>query len=95
MKALVTFAFCALLVSASAAFADANGLKPPRVYTGNHPPAGTKPSSFAPHPGGSKRRVYGAPIQSPIFRTPPPKSKPKSKSKPMLKSSVVPAPKQP
>ena len=86
MKALVTFAFCALLLAANAAFADANVLKPPRVYTGVHPPAGTKPSSFAPRPGGSKRRVYGAPIQGPIFKTQP---------KPKLKSSVVPAPKQP
>ena len=86
MKALVTFAFGALLLSANAAFADANAvLKPPRVYTGVHPPAGTKPSSFAPHPG-SKRRVYGAPIQGPIFKMQP---------KPKLKSTVAPAPKQP
>ena len=87
MKALVTFAFCALLFSANAAFADANVLKPPRVYTGVHPPAGTKPSSFAPHPGGTKRRVYGAPIQGPIFKMQP---KPKLKS-----TSVAPAPKHP
>jgi hypothetical protein len=86
MKALVTFAFCALLLSANAAFADANVLKPPRVYTGVHPPAGTKPSSFAPHPGNSKRRVYGAPIQGPIFKTQP---------KPKLKSSIAPVPKHP
>jgi hypothetical protein len=86
MKALTTFAFCALLLAANAAFADANAvLKPPRVYTGVHPPAGTKPSSFAPHPG-SKRRVYGAPIQGPIF---------KSQPKPKLKSSAVPSPKKP
>jgi hypothetical protein len=85
MKPVLTFAFCALLLSANAAFADANVvLKPPRVYTGVHPPAGTKPSSFAPHPGSSKRRVYGAPIQGPIFKT-----QPKSK----LKSSTAPAPK--
>lgn len=86
MKPVVTFAFCALLLAANAAFADANAvLKPPRVYTGVHPPAGTKPSSFAPHPG-SKRRVYGAPIQGPIFKMQP---------KPKLKSTVAPAPKQP
>ena len=86
MKALVTFAFGALLLAATAAFADANApLKPPRVYTGVHPPAGTKPSSFAPHPG-SKRRVYGAPIQGPIFKMQP---------KPKLKSTVAPAPKRP
>jgi len=86
MKALVTFAFCALLLSANAVIADANAvLKPPRVYTGVHPPAGTKPSSFAPHPG-SKRRVYGAPIQGPIF---------KSQPKPKLKSSAAPGPQQP
>jgi hypothetical protein len=85
MKALVTLAFCALLLSATAAFADANTLKPPRVYTGVHPPAGTKPSSFAPHPGGSKRHVYGAPIQGPIFKTQP-------KPKPKLKSSAIQTP---
>jgi hypothetical protein len=74
MKALVTCAFCALLVSANAAFADTNVLKPPKVYTGIHPPGGTKPSSFAPHSGGaSKRRVYGAPIQGPIFKMQPKK----------------------
>jgi hypothetical protein len=84
MKPVVTCAFCALLLSANAAFADANAvLKPPRVYTGVHPPAGTKPSSFAPHPG-SKRRVYGAPIQGPIFKMQP---------KPKLKSTAAPAPK--
>jgi hypothetical protein len=79
MKTLVTFAFCALLVGATAAFADANsaaiakarGLKPPRVYTGVYTPGGTKRSAFAPTPGGSKRRVYGAPIQSPIFKMQP------------------------
>ena len=88
MKLVVTFAFCALLLSANAAFADANVvLKPPRVYTGVHPPAGTKPSSFAPHPGSSKRRVYGAPIQGPIFKMQP---KPKLKS-----TSVATAPKHP
>ena len=87
MKPTVTFAFCALLLSANTAFADANAaLKPPRVYTGVHPPAGTKPSSFAPHPGRSKRHVYGAPIQGPIFKMQP---------KPKLKSSVAQAPKHP
>ena len=86
MKAVVTLATCALLLAATTAFADANVvLKPPRVYTGVHPPkapGGTKPSSFAPHPG-SKRRVYGAPIQGSIFNSQP---------KPKLKSRVVPAP---
>jgi hypothetical protein len=88
MKPVVTCALCALLLSANTAFADANAvLKPPRVYTGVHPPGGTKPSSFAPHPGGSKRRVYGAPIQGPIFKMQP---------KPKLKSTVAaPAPKHP
>jgi hypothetical protein len=82
MKAVVTLTSCVLLLAANAAFADANvALKPPRVYTGVHPPkapGGTKPSSFAPHP--SKRHVYGAPIQGPIF---------KSQPKPKLKSSVT------
>ncbi len=74
MKALVTITFCALLVSAHAAFADANVvLKPPRVYTGIHPPVRAKPNSFAPQPG--KRRVYGAPIQGRIFRMQPKKPK--------------------
>lgn len=82
MKPLVTLTFCALLVSAHAAFADGNvALKPPRVYTGIHPPTkSTKPSSFAPQPGSSKRRVYGAPIQGRIFKMPakkPPTTPPK------------------
>ena len=85
MKALVTFAFCSLLVGTTAAFADANpgavakanGLKPPRVYTGVFTPGNTKKqSAFAPTPGGSKRRVYGAPIQRPIFKMQPQPKKP-------------------
>ena len=84
MKALITFAVCSLLAGATAAFADANSaavakanaLKPPRVYTGIHPPSGTKQSAFAPTPGGSKRRVYGAPIQGPIFKMQPQPKKP-------------------
>lgn len=79
MKTLVTFAFCTLLVGATTAFADANssaiaranGLKPPRLYTGVFTPGKTKQSSFAPSAGGSKRHVYGAPIQSPIFKMQP------------------------
>ncbi len=83
MKALVTLTFCAFLVSAHAAFADANVvLKPPRVYTGIHPPAGTKPSSFAPQPGSSKRRVYGAPIQGRIFKMQPKKPKTTTPNRP-------------
>jgi hypothetical protein len=81
MKSLVTFAFCCLLVAGTTAFADANSaavqkannLKPPRVYTGIHPPGSTKASGFAPTPGGTKRRVYGAPIQGPIFKMQPKK----------------------
>jgi len=81
MKALVTFVFCSLLISGTAAFADANstavaranGLKPPRVYTGVFTPGKTKASSFAPTAGGTKRRVYGDPIQKPIFKMQPPK----------------------
>jgi len=84
MKALVTFAICSLLAGATSAFADANsnavaqanGLKPPRVYTGIHPPGNTKPSSFAPTPGGTKRRTYGAPIQGRIFKMQPQPKKP-------------------
>jgi hypothetical protein len=78
MKATITFAMCSLLVAATAAFADTNTralndakhLNPPRVYTGNHPPAGTKPSSYAPRPV-PKNRAYGAPIQSPILKSQP------------------------
>jgi hypothetical protein len=93
MKALVTFAFCSLLMGGAAAFADANsnavtqanGLKPPRVYTGVYKPGYTKQSSFAPSAGGTKRRVYGAPIQGPIFKTQPKPRKP----------TVPPTPKHP
>jgi hypothetical protein len=84
MKTLATFAFCTLLVGATAAFADANsaavakanGLKPPRVYTGVFTPGKTKQNSFAPSAGGSKQRVYGAPIQRPIFKMQPQPKKP-------------------
>ena len=84
MKALITFAVCSLLVGASTAFADANsaavaqanGLKPPRVYTGIYHPGNTKPSSLAPSAGGSKRHVYGAPIQGRIFKMQPQPKKP-------------------
>ncbi len=84
MKTLVTFAFCSLLVGSSAAFADANaaavaqanGLKPPRVYTGVYTPGKTKQSSFAPSAGGTKHHVYGAPIQGQIFKMQPQPKKP-------------------
>jgi hypothetical protein len=80
MKAKTAFAICSLLITATTAFADTNTralndakhLNPPRVYTGNHPPAGTKPSSYAPRPV-PKNRAYGAPIQSPILKSQPPK----------------------
>jgi hypothetical protein len=71
MKAFVTIALCSLLLAAGTAFADASApLKRARAYTETHQPSGkpTKASSFAPYPGGSKRHVYGAPIQSPIFK---------------------------
>ena len=51
----------------------------PKVVSKVHHPVGTphKASSFAPHP--TKRRVFGAPIQSPILNhvTPPKKPVPK------------------
>lgn len=78
MKTVVTLVLSGFLLVAGTAFADANApFKPPRVYTGIHQPSGrpTKASSFAPQPGGSKRRVYGAPIQSPIFKNRPPPKK--------------------
>jgi hypothetical protein len=80
MKAPTILVSCSLLIAATAALADTNTralndakhLNPPRVYTGNHPPQGTKPSSYAPRPV-PKNRAYGAPIQSPIFTSQPPK----------------------
>ncbi len=79
MKAVAKVLFSALLASGavsvafadtnSAAYARARSLSSPRTYTATHQPDGkpAKASSFAPHPGGSKRHVYGAPIQSPIL----------------------------
>ena len=80
MKAPIIFVSCSLLIAATSVFADTNThalndakhLNPPRVYTGIHPPAGTKPSSYAPRPV-PKNRAYGAPIQSPIFKSRPKK----------------------
>jgi hypothetical protein len=80
MKASAACAFFSLLIAANAALADSNTralndakhLNPPRVYTGIHPPAGTKASSYAPRPV-PKNRAYGAPIQSPILKSPPKK----------------------
>jgi hypothetical protein len=57
MKALATAALAAIVLTFSIAASAAEPLPKP---TG-----GAKPSSFAPHPTG--RRVYGAPIQPPIF----------------------------
>lgn len=77
-KTLQTVLLCCGLVAAHAAWADtnsnavkmANGLNAPKTYTGIHPPKGTKASGFAPNPG-NKQHVYGAPIQSPIFKSHP------------------------
>lgn len=76
--ALTAAALCFGLSATHAAFADANsnavkmanGLNAPKVYTGIHPPQGkpTKSSGFAPR-AGNKQHVYGAPIQSPIFKS--------------------------
>lgn len=74
MKTLVTVTFCTLLAAANASVAGPNPpLKPPRVYTGIHPPSGTptKTNGFAPRPGRSNRHVYGPPIQRPIFKMRP------------------------
>ena len=69
MKALVPILIAAVL----ALTAGAASASPPKSYSAAHQPSGkpTKASSFAPHPGGSHRHVYGAPIQSPIFHSPP------------------------
>ena len=78
MQTLQTVVLCCGLAAAHTAFADANsnavkmanGLNAPKTYTGIHPPNGTKASGLAPNPG-NKRHVYGAPIQSPIFKSHP------------------------
>jgi hypothetical protein len=83
MKNLTTIVLSGALLLAGTAFADASPpFKPPRVYTGIHQPSGrpTKASSFAPHPGGTKRHVYGSPIQSPIFKNRPQPKKPRAAS---------------
>lgn len=85
MKTLVTIVFTGALVVAGTASADANRpFKPPRVYTGIYQPSGhpTKASSLAPRPGGTKRHVYGAPIQAPIFKMVPKKPTSKTPSAP-------------
>ncbi len=79
MNNRLTCLFCALLVTASTAFADANKpLNPPRAYTGVHQSHGkpTPSSGFAPRPGRSGRHVYGAPIQKPILKFQPKKPNP-------------------
>jgi hypothetical protein len=83
MKTLRPIVLCLALVATQAAFADANsnavkmanGLNAPKVYTGVHPPQPKleKTSAIAPRAGGNKSRVYGAPIQSPIFKSQPAK----------------------
>ena len=78
MNKRLTYVFCAVLATASTAFADANRpLNPPRVYTGVYQPHGkpTPSSGFAPRAGRSGRHVYGAPIQKPILKMPPAKPK--------------------
>lgn len=80
MKVFRASLICLGLIAAHAALADtnsnavkmANGLNAPKVYTGIHPPQGTKASGFAPRPG-NKSHTYGAPIQGPIFKSQPAK----------------------
>ena len=79
MNKRLTYVFCAVLATASTAFADVKRPpSPPRVYTGVSQPHGkpTPSSGFAPRPGHSGRHVYGAPIQQPILKMQPPKPKP-------------------
>jgi hypothetical protein len=79
MNKQITCLLCALLATASTAFADATThLNPPRVYTGIYQPNGkpTKASGFAPRPGRTGHHVYGAPIQKPILKMQPKKPTP-------------------
>ncbi len=71
MKPFVAIVSLALLAGTGTALAAAP-LNPPRVYTGVYQPKGTptKTTAFAPRPS-NKRHVYGAPIQSPIFKRRP------------------------
>jgi len=83
MKAPFVFALCSLLAPLGVALADANStavnkaraLNPPKMYTGVYQPKGapTKSSAFAPNPHSAGKRVYGAPIQSPILKRQPKK----------------------
>jgi len=67
-----------LTTAALAAAPSRDGPERPIHITRTHQPVGTphKASSFAPHPG-SKRKVYGAPIQGPILSHTKPKKPPK------------------
>lgn len=66
MKALI--AVCLVAFTMAHAVAAAQPHDPVRVISKSRHAVGApqKASSFAPHPG-SKRRVYGAPIQRPIL----------------------------
>ncbi|HVW68923.1 MAG TPA: hypothetical protein VHB68_08095 [Steroidobacteraceae bacterium] len=78
MKALAICLSCAFTAVSAAALADTHPpLNPPKVYTPSGPPPKTRwksSSSFAPRPGGTKQRVYGAPIQGKILRMQPKKA---------------------
>lgn len=69
---------CVLAVASAAVLADGNvPLNPPKVYSPNGPPPKSRwksSSSLAPRPGGTKQRVYGAPIQGRIFKMQPKKT---------------------
>jgi hypothetical protein len=59
---------CCLLILGALAVSDRDALPPAaRCDSGNGEPVKAKPVSFAPRPG--HRRVYGQPIQPPIFTT--------------------------
>ena len=84
MRAAMFWVYALLAI---AALRDPSSLHPPRAVCATKADqtalaAHSKANSFAPHPG-AHSRVYGAPIQSRIFRSHPRKN-------PQLKSTALP-----
>ncbi len=78
MKAFIVCLACAFLAAASAA----SGAHVPCASTDTQQAHSKSPSSFAPRAGGTKRRVYGAPIQGKILKTRPKKKQVSPSGKP-------------